>query len=77
MGISWESELLFRWLISKYGIVSDMMKMGLFFYKFSLVDGMHGVLEYGPWFIRPVPIILKNSTPNANLLKEDLCSIAV
>ncbi|GJR76899.1 ribonuclease H-like domain-containing protein [Tanacetum coccineum] len=42
--------------------------------QFSLVEGMNGVLRNGPWFIRSVPIILKKWTPNANLLKEDLCS---
>ncbi|GKD48273.1 ATPase, F1/V1/A1 complex, alpha/beta subunit, partial [Tanacetum coccineum] len=33
--------------------------------------------ENGPWFIQFVPIIVKKWTPNANLLKEDLCSIPV
>lgn len=60
----------------KYGIVRAMMNSnGLFFFKFSSVDGMNRVLENGHWFIRSVPIILKKWTPNANLLKEDLCSI--
>ncbi|GKC02948.1 ribonuclease H-like domain-containing protein, partial [Tanacetum coccineum] len=38
--------------------------------KFASIEGMNGVLENGPWFIRSAPIIVKKWTPNANLLKE-------
>lgn len=54
-----------------------MNAKGLFFFKFSTADGMNGVLENGPWFIRSNPIIFKKWTPNASMLKEDLCSISV
>ena len=65
-------------MVKKYGIFRAMMNLkGLFFFKLSLVKGMNGVFENGPWFIRSIPIILKKWTPNASLLKEDLCSVPV
>ncbi|GJU70425.1 hypothetical protein Tco_1256684 [Tanacetum coccineum] len=35
------------------------------------------VVENGPWFIRNTPLILKEWTPNVNLLKEDMGSVLV
>ncbi|GKC74243.1 zinc knuckle CX2CX4HX4C containing protein [Tanacetum coccineum] len=62
----------------KFGLVRVMMNSnGLFFFKFASIEGMNGVLENGPWFIRFAPIILKKWTPNANLLKEDLKSVHI
>ncbi|GJT04218.1 zinc knuckle CX2CX4HX4C containing protein [Tanacetum coccineum] len=36
------------------------------------MDGLDAMLEYGPWFIRNNPLILKKWYPNVNLLKEDV-----
>ena len=55
------------WFSSCY----DELK-GLFFFKFSLVDGLHGVLENEPWFIRSVTNIMKKWSPLTRLVKEDL-----
>nr|GEW19405.1 hypothetical protein [Tanacetum cinerariifolium] len=57
----------------QYNIVRVMMNSkGFFFFKFASIEGMNGVLENGPWFIRFVPIHLKKWTPTTNLLNEDL-----
>ncbi|GKA79383.1 ATPase, F1/V1/A1 complex, alpha/beta subunit, partial [Tanacetum coccineum] len=62
----------------KFGLVRVMMNSkGFFFFKFASIEGMNGVLENGPWFIRSAPIILKKWTPNAILLKEDLKSVPI
>ena len=61
----------------KYGIVRAMMNSKGLFFKFSSIEGMNGVLENGPWFIRSVLIILKKWTPRASVVKEDLGSIPV
>ena len=38
---------------------------------------MDVMLENGPWLIRNVPLILKKSSPNANLSKEVLSNVPV
>ncbi|GJX77026.1 putative reverse transcriptase domain-containing protein [Tanacetum coccineum] len=47
----------------------------LFYFKFSSKDGMDSMLENGPWLIRNAPLILKKGSPNANVLKEDVCNV--
>nr|GFA87663.1 chromo domain-containing protein/Gag-Asp_proteas domain-containing protein [Tanacetum cinerariifolium] len=37
--------------------------------------GMDAMIENGPWLIRNVPLILKKWTPNANIIKDDVCNI--
>ncbi|GJX69188.1 hypothetical protein Tco_0304915 [Tanacetum coccineum] len=40
---------------------------------FSSKYGMDAMLDNGPWFIRNTTLIMKKWTPDANLLKEDVC----
>ncbi|GKB26034.1 RNA-directed DNA polymerase, eukaryota [Tanacetum coccineum] len=47
------------------------------FFKFGSKEGMEAILESGPWLIRNVPLVLKKWTPNANIMKEDVCNIHV
>lgn len=62
----------------KFGVVRSMMNSkGLFFFKFASIEGLNGVLENGPWFIRSVPIILKKWIPRTSFIKEDLGLIPV
>ncbi|GKF40047.1 hypothetical protein Tco_0120108, partial [Tanacetum coccineum] len=35
----------------KFGLVGVMMNARLFFFKFATIEGMHGVLENGLWFV--------------------------
>ncbi|GJZ64050.1 ALP1-like protein isoform X1, partial [Tanacetum coccineum] len=44
--------------------------------KFSK-DGINAMIENDPWLIRNVSLILKKWTPNANIMKEDVCTIPV
>ncbi|GJR10388.1 zinc knuckle CX2CX4HX4C containing protein [Tanacetum coccineum] len=46
-------------------------------YPFSSKDGMDALIENGPWMIRNVPLILKKWTPDAKIMKEDVCNIPV
>ncbi|GKC06356.1 retrotransposon protein, putative, ty1-copia subclass [Tanacetum coccineum] len=46
-------------------------------YLFGSKEGMEAMLESGPWLIRNVSLILKRWTPNANIMKEDVCNIHV
>nr|GEU88252.1 zinc knuckle CX2CX4HX4C [Tanacetum cinerariifolium] len=41
------------------------------------MDGLHAMLENGPWFIRNNPLILKKWHPDVNLLKEDVGTVPV
>ncbi|GJZ41295.1 hypothetical protein Tco_0588181 [Tanacetum coccineum] len=68
--------LLLRWL-GKFGLVKSMMIKDILFFKFGSKDGMDAMLENGPWLIRNVPLILKQWTPNTNVIKEDVCNIPV
>nr|GEV53764.1 hypothetical protein [Tanacetum cinerariifolium]GEY72334.1 hypothetical protein [Tanacetum cinerariifolium] len=43
----------------------------------SFKEGMEAMLESGPWLIQNVPLILKQWTPDANIMKEDVCNIPV
>nr|GEU85515.1 hypothetical protein [Tanacetum cinerariifolium] len=62
----------------KFGLVRVMMNSkGILFFKFDSIEGMNGVFENGPRFIRYAPIILKKWTPNVYLLKEDLNSVPI
>lgn len=64
--------------LSKYGPVRTMMNSkGMFFLKFNSQNGVNAMLENGHWFIHNVPLILKNRSQDANLLKEDVCHIPV
>ncbi|GJY71407.1 putative reverse transcriptase domain-containing protein [Tanacetum coccineum] len=40
-------------------------------------DEMKSMSENGPWLIRNVSLILKKWTPNANIMKENVCNILV
>ncbi|GJU63569.1 hypothetical protein Tco_1245404 [Tanacetum coccineum] len=44
--------------------------------KFSK-DEINAMIENDPWLIRNVSLILKKWTPNANIMKEDVCTIPV
>ncbi|GJU61324.1 retrotransposon protein, putative, unclassified [Tanacetum coccineum] len=50
---------------------------GLFSFQFSFMDGLDAMLENDPWFIRNNPLILKQWTPDVNLLKEDVGNVSV
>ncbi|GKG35694.1 zinc knuckle CX2CX4HX4C containing protein, partial [Tanacetum coccineum] len=54
-----------------------MMIKDMFFFKFRSKEGMEAMLENGLRLIRNVPMILKQSTPNANIMKEAVCNIRV
>ncbi|GJT98622.1 reverse transcriptase domain-containing protein [Tanacetum coccineum] len=43
----------------------------MFFCKFSSKDRMKSMLENGVWLIRNVPLILREWTPDANIIMED------
>ncbi|GJS49915.1 alpha/beta hydrolases superfamily protein [Tanacetum coccineum] len=63
---------------SIYGFIRSMMTTnGMFFFKFGLNDEMNLMLENGSWSIRDVPLILKKWSSDANIIKEDMCSIRV
>ncbi|GKA56876.1 reverse transcriptase domain-containing protein [Tanacetum coccineum] len=44
---------------------------------FSFMDGLDEMLENDPWFIRNNPLILKQWTPDVNLLIEDVGNVSV
>nr|GEY03364.1 RNA-directed DNA polymerase, eukaryota, reverse transcriptase zinc-binding domain protein [Tanacetum cinerariifolium] len=63
---------------SKCGLVRSMMTInGMFFFKFSSNDEMNWMLESCPWLIRNVPLILKKKSPDANIIKDDVCNVPV
>nr|GEX42388.1 hypothetical protein [Tanacetum cinerariifolium] len=64
---------------SKFGLIKAMMNSnGVFFFKFNSKDGtMDAMLENGPWLIRNMPLILKKWSPDANIMKEDVCNVPV
>ncbi|GJT46364.1 RNA-directed DNA polymerase, eukaryota [Tanacetum coccineum] len=45
--------------------------------SFGFKEGMEAMLESSPWLIRNVPLILKQWTPDANIMKEDVFNIHV
>ncbi|GJZ17044.1 hypothetical protein Tco_0553167, partial [Tanacetum coccineum] len=45
--------------------------------RVSSKDGMDAMIENGPWLIRNVPIIQTKSTPDVNIMKEDVCHIPI
>ncbi|GJY28796.1 ATPase, F1/V1/A1 complex, alpha/beta subunit [Tanacetum coccineum] len=62
----------------KFGLVRVIMNSrGFFFFKFASIEGMNGVLENGPLFIRSASIILKKWIPNGNLVKEVLNPVSI
>ncbi|GJZ65495.1 beta-caryophyllene synthase [Tanacetum coccineum] len=63
----------------KYGLVKTMLNssIGIFFFKFSSIDGLDVMLVYGSWFIHNNLFILKKWNPDVNLLKEDVGNIPV
>ena len=62
---------------SKFGLIKSMMIKDMFFFKFGSKNGMEAMLETGPWFIRNVPLILNQWTPDANIMKVDVSNIPV
>ncbi|GKD30746.1 zinc knuckle CX2CX4HX4C containing protein [Tanacetum coccineum] len=58
---------------AKFGLLKAMHKNGFFFFQFSTREGMEKVLESGPWLVRLVPLILNIWSPNAKLIKEEIC----
>ncbi|GJR19881.1 RNA-directed DNA polymerase, eukaryota [Tanacetum coccineum] len=54
-----------------------MMIKDMHFLKFGSKQGIEAMLEISPWLIHNVPLILKQWTPNANIMKEDVCNILV
>ncbi|GJY81708.1 zinc knuckle CX2CX4HX4C containing protein [Tanacetum coccineum] len=63
--------------MGKFGLVKSMMIKDMHFLKFGSKQGIEAMLEIGPWLIHNVPLILKQWTPNANIMKEDVCNILV
>ncbi|GJT54729.1 ribonuclease H-like domain-containing protein [Tanacetum coccineum] len=63
--------------LGKFGIVKLMMIKDMFFFKFRSKEGMEAMLENGLWLIYNVPLILKQWTPDVNIMKEDVCNIPV
>nr|GEW18072.1 hypothetical protein [Tanacetum cinerariifolium] len=63
----------------KCGLVKSMLNSstGLFFFQFSLMDGLDLMLANGQWFICNNPLILKKWNPDMNLLKEDVSNVPV
>ncbi|XP_022042210.1 uncharacterized protein LOC110944873 [Helianthus annuus] len=63
---------------AKYGLMRMMMNTkGFFFFKFKTKKGLEQLMEDGPWTIRNVPIILKEWSPSATLMKEEITDIPV
>ncbi|GKD56656.1 U5 small nuclear ribonucleoprotein helicase [Tanacetum coccineum] len=61
----------------KFSLVTLMMIKNMHFFKFGSKEGMEAILESGAWLIRNVPLILKEWTLDANIMKEDVCNILV
>ncbi|GJW48222.1 reverse transcriptase domain-containing protein [Tanacetum coccineum] len=62
---------------TKFGLVKSRMIKDMFFLKFGSKEGMKAMLESGPWLIRNLPLILKQWTPDVNIMKEDVSDIHV
>ncbi|GJT13046.1 putative RNA-directed DNA polymerase [Tanacetum coccineum] len=45
--------------------------------RFGSKEEMEAMLKSGPWLIRNVPLILKQWTPDANIMKEDVPNIHI
>ncbi|GKC57395.1 retrovirus-related pol polyprotein from transposon TNT 1-94 [Tanacetum coccineum] len=50
---------------------------GMFYFKFSSLQGLEQVLEKGPWLIRNVPLILTKWSPNMTLSKDEVTRVPV
>ncbi|GJY81164.1 hypothetical protein Tco_0493915 [Tanacetum coccineum] len=50
---------------------------GIFYFKFSSLNGLEQVLEQGPWLIRNIPLILTKWTPNLSLSKDKVTKVLV
>ncbi|GJW84557.1 FAR-RED impaired response 1-like protein, partial [Tanacetum coccineum] len=61
----------------KFCLVKSMMIKDMHFFKFGFKEGMEAMLESSPWLIHNVPLILKQWTPDANIMKEDVFNIHV
>nr|GEX49382.1 hypothetical protein [Tanacetum cinerariifolium] len=61
----------------KYGLVKSILNSSTGLFQFSSMDGLNAMLEYGPWFIRSHPLILKKLNPSENLIKEDIRDVSV
>nr|GFC89716.1 hypothetical protein [Tanacetum cinerariifolium] len=44
---------------------------------FSFKDDMDAMIENDSWLIHNVPLVLKKWTPDANIVKEDVCNISI
>ncbi|GJT60832.1 zinc knuckle CX2CX4HX4C containing protein [Tanacetum coccineum] len=62
---------------TKFGLGKSMKIKDVFFFKFGSKDMMEAMLESDPWLIRNVPLILKQWTPDANIMKDDVFNIPV
>ncbi|XP_021996381.1 uncharacterized protein LOC110893589 [Helianthus annuus] len=63
---------------AKYGFVKLMMNSdGFFFFKFDSKEGMHKVIDNGPWLIRKIPLFLNIRGPSVSLKKEGIKSVPV
>nr|GEZ26051.1 hypothetical protein [Tanacetum cinerariifolium] len=54
-----------------------MMIKDMLFFKFGSKDGMQAMLKIGPWLIQNVSLILKQWTPDPNIMKKDVSNIPV
>ncbi|GJY93303.1 U5 small nuclear ribonucleoprotein helicase [Tanacetum coccineum] len=61
----------------KFHLVKSMMIKDMFFFKFRSKDRMEPMLENGPLLIHNVTLILKRWTPDGNIMKEDVCNVAM
>ncbi|GJU27333.1 retrovirus-related pol polyprotein from transposon TNT 1-94 [Tanacetum coccineum] len=50
---------------------------GMFYFKFSSLQGLEQVLGKGPWLIRNVPLILTKWSPNMTLSKDEVTRVPV
>ncbi|GKC44700.1 aspartic peptidase, partial [Tanacetum coccineum] len=50
---------------------------GIFYFKFSSLNGLEQVLEQGSWLIRNIPLILTKWTPNLSLSKDKETTVLV
>nr|GEV63905.1 hypothetical protein [Tanacetum cinerariifolium] len=62
---------------TKFGLVKSITIKDMFFFKFGYKEGTKAMLDSCPWLIRNVPLILKQWTPDANMMKEDVSNIPV
>lgn len=67
----------FIWQERNLCIFQKKNSKGVFDFTFNSKDRIDAMLESGMWLIRNVPLILKKWSPNANIMKEDVCNVPV